>query len=362
MARSAAAPARSRATSSDGSWPPWRGGARDVEVDLTPTHGNRAQLDAEQDGKASMELTGDVFLTENSLARLSLYRFSLRAVPPGLAGLRSLSLSRADITDETVQAVLSTCRSLEFLTLSRCHQLTSVRIAGDNLRSMELVRCLGVRELRVAAPALESLAFHGNILCLDDSEDDDERVAAVDLGAAPALRDAYLSHLGFGTEDDVHDKDTDLSARRLAKTDNAYATLSPAYVGTRWLPRELDRAVVESGTAAALTSVVDDSCILIHGDDFVLGHLKLIKVANFRGTRLEFVLLSFLIKRAPALEQLVLITVDEDEAPGDEQLKIIQQRVSAMRKASPEAQVIVCRPSEVRNHNPAHTRFYHEEA
>ncbi|TVU22486.1 hypothetical protein EJB05_32184, partial [Eragrostis curvula] len=128
------------------------------------------------------------------------------------------------------------------------------------------------------------------------------------------------------------------------------------------LPRELHRAVVESRTAAALTSVVDDSGILIHGDDFLLGHLKLIKVANFRGTRLEFVLLSFLTNRAPALEQLVLTTVDEDEAPGDELLKIIQERVSAMRKASPVAQVTVCRPSQDRNHNPAHTRFYHEEA
>ncbi|TVU22484.1 hypothetical protein EJB05_32182, partial [Eragrostis curvula] len=184
-------------------------GAREVEVDLTPAQGNRAQqLDADQYGVAFLELPGDVFLTENSLARLSLDRFSLHAVPPGapgLAGLRSLSLSHADITDDTVQAVLSTCCFLELLSLTSCHLLTSVRIAGENLRRLELVRCPAVQDLRVAAPALESFAFHGDVVHSYSNDDVDDRVAAVDLGATPALRDAYLSHIGFGCEDDAND-------------------------------------------------------------------------------------------------------------------------------------------------------------
>jgi hypothetical protein len=128
------------------------------------------------------------------------------------------------------------------------------------------------------------------------------------------------------------------------------------------LSRELSLDNIESGAAEELAGEVDNAGIIIYEDDFVLGHLRLIKVVNFRGTRLELMMLAFLLKRAPVLEQLVLVTVDEGEAPGNEQLKMIQERVSAMRKASLEARVTVCRPTEDRSsQNPAHTRFYHEE-
>jgi hypothetical protein len=180
-------------------------GARDVEVDLTPARGNWSpKLDADLGSTALLEIPGDLFRTENSLARLSLDRFSLRAVPPdasGLAGLRSLSLSRSDVTDAAVQAVATNCRFLESLSLRSCHILKSVRIAGENLRRLELVR-----ELLVAAPALESFAFHGDIVYSSDGEDG-EHAAAVDLGGTPALRDAYLSHLGFAAEADAVDKE-----------------------------------------------------------------------------------------------------------------------------------------------------------
>jgi hypothetical protein len=184
-------------------------GARDVEVDLTPARGNWShQLDADQGSAALLEIPGDLFRMENSLARLSLDWFSLRAVPPdapGFAGLRSLSLSRADVTGAAVQAAVTNCRFLESLSLRSCHILKSVRIAGENLRRLELVGCLAVRELIVAAPVLESFAFHGDIVYSSDDEYVVE--AAVDLGATPALRDAYLSHLGFDSKDDVAGKE-----------------------------------------------------------------------------------------------------------------------------------------------------------
>lgn len=117
---------------------------------------------------------------------------------------------------------------------------------------------------------------------------------------------------------------------------------------------------MEIGAAEALTSEVDDAGISIYGDDFVLGHLRFIKVVNFRGTRLELVMLAFLVKRAPVLEELLLVAMDEG-VPGDQQLKIIQGWMSALRKASPEARVTVHRPSEDRSQNAAHSRFYQEE-
>lgn len=58
------------------------------------------------------------------------------------------------------------------------------------------------------------------------------------------------------------------------------------------------------------------------------------------------VMLAFLMKRGPDLEQVVVVTVDEDEAPGDDMLKIIHGHVLAMRKVPSKAHVTVCRPSE----------------
>ncbi|KAJ1283157.1 hypothetical protein BS78_03G107400 [Paspalum vaginatum] len=180
-------------------------GAREVEVeveaDLTQMQGS----DTGHRGSASafLELPGDLLQgAKNSLERLALGGFSLRGVPPdaaGLAGLRSLSLSHADVTDDGVRAVLSCCPSLESLSLRSCHLLTSVTVAGEKLRVLEIVRCLAVGELHVTAPALDSLAFHGDIIHADDGD-------GVHFGATPALRDAYLSHLGIGDfDEDLHE-------------------------------------------------------------------------------------------------------------------------------------------------------------
>ena len=181
-------------------------GARDVEVEVdlqTQWQGAGSDLG----GSAFLELPGDLFLAKNALERLALGGFGLRAVPPGaagLAGLRSLSLSDADVTDQAVRAMVSNCGALESLSLRRCRHLTSVRIAGEKLRVLELVGCLAVRKLQVAAPALESFAFHGDVVCSSDPDEDD--AAAVHFGDTPALRDAYLSHLDSGDyDDDRHD-------------------------------------------------------------------------------------------------------------------------------------------------------------
>jgi hypothetical protein len=59
--------------------------------------------------------------------------------------------------------------------------------------------CPVVHEILVAVPALESFAFHGDIVYSSDGKDD-EHATAIDLGATPAPLDTYLSHLGFGNE------------------------------------------------------------------------------------------------------------------------------------------------------------------
>uniref|UniRef100_A0ACD5W0E9 Uncharacterized protein n=1 Tax=Avena sativa TaxID=4498 RepID=A0ACD5W0E9_AVESA len=139
---------------------------------------------------------------------------SLRQVLPGaagLAGLTSLSLDRVDVTDDALRDVVLECRLLEYVSLRSCHLLVSVRVEGGRLRGLEISGCLAMRDLQVAAPALESVAFHGDILCSRDSNDVTKPVVFIGKGntrmpsdaATPELRDAYLSHLGFGGYDEL---------------------------------------------------------------------------------------------------------------------------------------------------------------
>ncbi|TVU22483.1 hypothetical protein EJB05_32181, partial [Eragrostis curvula] len=329
-------------------------GAREVEVDMTPKQGDRA---AQHDNTVNEEdffvaLPSDLLLARNSLVRLALDRFSLRAVlsgaPAGFAGLRSLSLSHANVTDDEVNATLSSCRLLEFLSLRSCHLLRSVRIVGHKLRGLDLVTCLGIQRLRVTEPALESFAFHGDIIYLRDSDN----FSAVDLGDTPTLRDVCLSHIGFGNMHLVPEYEYGFFrfSNRIARA----KSLTLCSVGLK-LPGE---QVETSDVFDALNHEIYelDDCIYI--DKFGLDCLRLIKVVNFQGTWAELALLAFLLQGAPALEQLVLVTVEEEQgASGDTPLKLILQRVSEMT----EACVTLCGPSEDRTQNPAHTRFYHME-
>jgi hypothetical protein len=134
----------------------------------------------------------------------------------------------------------------------------------------------------------------------------------------------------------------------------------------------------------------DDERIRFRSQEIVLGQLTFMKVVDFRGTWRERRLVAYLLKRAPILEQLVLVTVagegatgdepseegatgdeqSEEEAPGDEQSegdsgderpKNIKEWVSQLEKASREARITVCRPNEDESPNHAHTRLFHEE-
>ncbi|TVU22530.1 hypothetical protein EJB05_32237, partial [Eragrostis curvula] len=115
------------------------------------------------------------------------------------------------------------------------------------------------------------------------------------------------------------------------------------------------------GTIVGMAGEDEDDAYIASNSDLVLDHLKFIKLVNFRGTRCEVHLLEFVVSRAPALEQLVLVTVEGEGVLGDEQMKIVQDRVMAMQTASPVFCVVVCRHSEDGSRSPAHTRFYHEE-
>uniref|UniRef100_A0ACD5VDP5 Uncharacterized protein n=1 Tax=Avena sativa TaxID=4498 RepID=A0ACD5VDP5_AVESA len=403
-------------------------GAREVGVDL----GRRRVLD-EGDGRASLlQLPADLFQVENSLSVLGLGGCSLRHVLPGaagLAGLASLSLDRVDVTDDALRGVVLECRLLEYVSLRSCHLLVSVRVAGERLRGLEIVGCLAMRDLQVAAPTLESVAFHGDILCSRDYDDVTEPVVFIGKGntrmpsdaATPELRDAYLSHLGFGGYDELihefayscfletvahariltlcsvgllHIEETRMFYELTMDTPNLeevqllmdsmgdddvtrfagfFGLTEPPLLQRLFvrLPAARDDshdAVEDAGRGTAATGKDAD---IVLDYEIALDHLTFIKVVNFHGTTRELRLLRFLLRRAPVMERLVLVTPEEEGAPGDYDLqqnvslliKIVQEHVSEIRNAWlwQDAHVTVCRPREDESRRPVHTKYYHDD-
>jgi hypothetical protein len=82
-----------------------------------------------------------------------------------------------------------------------------VSVASKRLRDLQLLGCRAVQELRVDAPALESLTLYGHV-CWSEPDQTWQEANPVFfdfVGDMPALRDAYLSHLGCGDYNVVHD-------------------------------------------------------------------------------------------------------------------------------------------------------------
>ncbi|RLN23331.1 hypothetical protein C2845_PM07G06340 [Panicum miliaceum] len=347
-------------------------GAREVEVEVDlaspPSQDDDEDVAAHADPQtaALLELPGDVFQARNSLEQLALGRFSLRAVPlpaSGLDGLRALSLTHADVTDDAVRGVLAGCPALESLTLRSCHRLTSVSVASERLRVLELAGCRAVRELLVAAPALESLTFYGRVYLSEADDLLDDGPVALDVGATatPAPRDAYLSHLGCGFDIGPDSAYPNLynavaHARILTTCSVGLLLLHVAYINgeTEHIDtpnleelqlmmssyyQEVDRmfsffTVTSLPVLRRLFVRLTSPAVLHYGGPrssaaatggVVFDQLTLIKVVNFGGTgRHELRLLRFLLRRAPALEQLVLVTAEGEGAPGDEELEAMR--------------------------------------
>lgn len=406
-----------------------RRGAKAVEVDLAPPlpeeeeeeeGEEEVEEEEEEDPHAGheaplLELPADLFQARNSLERLALGRFSLRAVPlpaVGLAGLRSLSLSHVDVTDEALRGLVANCPALERLSLRRCSRLAMVSVASETLRVLELVGCQALKQLCVDAPALESFALHCNVLVTNrdaSCEWDWDTPVEVDLLGPPALRDAYLSHIGCDTRlDTEHNmlypslcldvvlarilticsvvllhvdslswldpfKDMpNLEELQLLMDYEGYCLeavsgffkLIPLPVLQRLFVRlHIDHEPEgEGSSSAAVWSVEnDDSEDMAPREEIVLDQLTFVKFVNFSGTWCQLQLLSFFLDKSPVLQQLVLVTPEGEEALGDDRLKVIYERVAALEKASSEASITMCRPKEDDTPNHPHTRYFHEE-
>ncbi|CAD6231984.1 unnamed protein product [Miscanthus lutarioriparius] len=338
-----------------------RRGAREVEVDVL--HLTPSQDDHDSDA-AFLELPGDLFQARNSLERVAFGGFSLRAVrlpAAGLAGLRSLSLSNADLTDEAVRGILAGCRALESLSLRSCPLLTSVSVASERLRDLQLLGCRTVQELRVAAPALESLTLYGHVCWSEpDQSWQEANPVCFDFGDMPVLRDAYLSHLGCGDYNIVHDMAYPCLYYVVAHA----RVLTLCSIGLLLLYQHGwdESAFREMPKLEELQLLLASPEPCFYWDNEDQEHVSsFFMLTPLPGDKARVRLLTFFLKRAPSLERLVLLTPEGEKPPADEQLKAMPERVSELQRSSLEARVSVCQPKEDDSPNHAHTGFFHED-
>ncbi|XBI46030.1 hypothetical protein VPH35_110369 [Triticum aestivum] len=312
-------------------------------------------------------------------------------------------------TDDAVRDVVYGCRLLEFLSLESCHLLVSMRVTGERLLGLEIVRCLAMRHLQVAAPVLESVVYHGNILLIW-REDEPSGVEFVGpsgrIDARPELKDAYVTHIGYGEYDEViHEfaysgfldqvahanlltlcsvgmlgingsfytihleeerlfTEGDMDAPNLEELQLLMDSISMGDDDVTRFSRFLElvmaplleRLLIRFPDACGGTAVTGEGADIILECEIALDHLTFLKARNFRGTMRELRLLRFVMHRAPVLEQLVLVSPEDMGTPGDHDqqesvwplLKVVQEHVSEISKAWlwQEPHVTVCQPRE----------------
>lgn len=130
----------------------------------------------------------------------------------------------------------------------------------------------------------------------------------------------------------------------------------------------LERLFIRLPDDCGGTAVTGEGADIVLEYEIALDHLTFLKVMNFRGTTRELRLLRFVLRRAPVLEQLVLVTSEDMGTPGDHDqqesvrllLKVVKEHVCKAWLWQ-EPRVSVCRPREDDSRGPAHTKYYHHD-
>ncbi|KAF5205238.1 Fbd-associated f-box protein [Thalictrum thalictroides] len=109
----------------------------------------------------------DVFFGCNSLIslRASHIEFNPTTEFNGFSSLVTLQLNEVNITDDTLEKILSSCPVLINLYLRSCFGLGSIKISGPDLRLESLsLMLIDAYEVDIFAPNLRSVHFYGDIL------------------------------------------------------------------------------------------------------------------------------------------------------------------------------------------------------
>lgn len=96
--------------------------------------------------------------------------------------------------------------------------------------------------------------------------------------------------------------------------------------------------------------------------DIVFQNLKWIKITNFGGSPLEIKLVKFLLEKATVLESIFLVMNQCDTSNDGLSLIIVQGQLSILPKASKDARIVLCGPSDRDcTITPTHTTYHQEK-
>ncbi|XP_020593289.1 LOW QUALITY PROTEIN: F-box/LRR-repeat protein At3g26922-like [Phalaenopsis equestris] len=364
-------------------------GVRYLDIELS--QGFRNPADGEfTDGRSLFELPSSLFNCD-SLTDLRVSRcfFFTPLNLSNFGGLQSLSISHSNINEEMLQSILTECSLLESLSLRNCQQLgvISITVPDLKLKRLTIGNCWSTDLLEINAPKLQSFHFFWKV------------GIETNLSNLFSLEDAAIYSIGGNSEPDYMDLLSGLShvqTLTLCKAALVHLNLSEEnYVDFQIELQNLHELqfVMTSMTDEDLTCFctffyicsspfldklfillpthIDDPNEEKYGvhvlnplslDDLSFDHLKMIKVTNFKGSRNEMRLVSFLLQKAAILETIVLVLPAVQEGNGKERLvlRFLRGQVLLLRKASPCAQIILHEFGEDDGLNPTHVEIYND--
>ncbi|XP_020593286.1 putative F-box/LRR-repeat protein At5g54820 [Phalaenopsis equestris] len=339
-------------------------GVRYLDIDLS--QGFRNLVDGEfTDGRSLFELPSSLFDCDSLIdLRISRCFFFTPLNLTNFGGLQSLSISHSNINEEMLQGILTECSLLESLSLRNCQQLGVISITFGIL----FVICFG---------AFGRACMETNLSNLFSLED----AAISSIGAysepdyiylLPGLSHVQtltlctkaLVHLHLSEQyqielQNLHELQlvlTSMTDEDLTCFYTFFYSCSSPFLDKLFilLPTHIDDPNEEKYWVRVLNP--------LSPDDISFDHLKMIKVTNFKGSRNEMRLVSFLLQKAAILETLVLVLPAVQEGNGKETLvlRILRGQVLLLEKASPCAQIILHEFGEDDGLNPTHVEIYND--
>ncbi|MQL84454.1 hypothetical protein Taro_016966 [Colocasia esculenta] len=271
-------------------------------------------------------------------------RLSLPPDISGLCSLRSLSLTRVDVTDDVLQSILSECGLLERLFLRDCVHFKSIKLTSPRIKLKQLVvvDCSALSDLEISASSLQSFLFYGDIwvyssfsgvtnladvfMCSINRESYWEvhhnyidllsvvphvEILTVCTATLWAIDDLSLDY-GEDLPPPLHH----LRELQLLMDEMSMDYLSIicgffAFFATPLLERLFIRLPLNPNDSSPTEATIEQPQV-VH-----FNQLRVIKMYNFKGTRSEMELVTLLLEKAPSLESLVLVAPPKPSGAGD---------------------------------------------
>ena len=97
--------------------------------------------------------------------------------------LQKLCLVKVKLDEQTIQSLISNCKSMEDLRLIRCSGLNELKICNHiKLNRIEVYQCHGIRKVELGCSNLDTILFRGN----------DFRPCKISLGSCKFLKNLTL--------------------------------------------------------------------------------------------------------------------------------------------------------------------------